>query len=248
MSLMSQFRELYKPNWLMEIRANADQDWIELPDPPYDGTLTIGQIGSTRIYLLVANPKWGLLYRAGSKALRVLNHDERTFQHTDRRGSVVQDARRGRGKQVRAHRSPTWSCELILDPKEPEHMAWMQAAEQHFVEELFGDNAKRHTYWLSIGSIRTTRPAQVQAALSPVKTAPRARAHRRGCQQTALAWCADRQRQVRSYTVYGWAGPSGCGITLQPTHLQDRAGRMRRTMPRRLIHGVVARLQGRRRR
>ena len=47
-------------------------------------------------------------------------------------------------------KDPTWSCKLILDPKDTEHMAWMQAAEQHFVEE-HGDNAKRHTYWLSIG-------------------------------------------------------------------------------------------------
>ena len=43
----------------------------------------------------------------------------------------------------------TWSCELILDPKDTEHMAWMQAAEQHFIEE-HGDNAKRSSHWLSI--------------------------------------------------------------------------------------------------
>ena len=47
MSLMSQFRELYEPNWLMEIKNELQaRTGIELPDPPYDGTLTIGQIGS----------------------------------------------------------------------------------------------------------------------------------------------------------------------------------------------------------
>ena len=43
----------------------------------------------------------------------------------------------------------TWSCELILDPKNQEHMAFMQRAEQHFVDE-HGDNAKRSSHWLSI--------------------------------------------------------------------------------------------------
>ena len=47
MSLMSQFQELYKPNWLMMIKEELEaRSGIELPDPPYDGTLKIGQIGS----------------------------------------------------------------------------------------------------------------------------------------------------------------------------------------------------------
>ena len=47
--MLSQFRELYKPNWLMEIKNEMRaRTGIELPDPPYDGTLKPGEIGSNQ--------------------------------------------------------------------------------------------------------------------------------------------------------------------------------------------------------
>ena len=45
--MLSQFRELYKPNWLQLIRDELQTGTgIELPDPPYVGTLRPGEIGS----------------------------------------------------------------------------------------------------------------------------------------------------------------------------------------------------------
>ena len=47
MTLLSQFRELYKPNWLMEIKKEMEaRSGISLPDPPYDGSLHVGEIGN----------------------------------------------------------------------------------------------------------------------------------------------------------------------------------------------------------
>ena len=48
-AMLSQFRELYKPNWLMVIKEELQaRTGIELPDPPYDGTLKPGEIGSNQ--------------------------------------------------------------------------------------------------------------------------------------------------------------------------------------------------------
>ena len=45
--LLSEFRELYRPNWLQEIKRELEgQSGISLPEPPYRGTLDVGAIGS----------------------------------------------------------------------------------------------------------------------------------------------------------------------------------------------------------
>lgn len=122
-------------------------------------------------------------------------------------------------------KNPTWSCELILDPKDSEHMAWMQAAEQHFIEE-HGDNAKRHTYWLSIGVDKDDKEKACAKFKLPCfkrkdgTKSPGPTVMDANKQPWRGALIGNGSKVRIGYTVYGWSGPSGCGITLQPTHLQ----------------------------
>ena len=120
----------------------------------------------------------------------------------------------------------TWSCELILDPKDTEHMAWMQQAEQHFVE-AHGDNAKRSNHWLSIAKDKDDPekacakfkiPCFIRKDLtkSPGPTVMDA-----GKQPWNPNTLIGNGSTVRiAYTVYGWSGPSGAGITMQPVYCQ----------------------------
>ena len=46
-ALLSEFRTMYRPNWLMQIKEELEgYSEITLPDPPYVGTLRAGDIGS----------------------------------------------------------------------------------------------------------------------------------------------------------------------------------------------------------
>lgn len=120
----------------------------------------------------------------------------------------------------------TWSCELLLDPKDPEHMAWMQQAEQHFIEE-HGDNAKKSSHWLAIAVDKDNSEMAVAKFKVPCFV-------RKDGTRSPGPTVMDSSKQpwnhrtligngskVRiGYTIYAWGGPSGKGITMQPTHCQ----------------------------
>ena len=119
----------------------------------------------------------------------------------------------------------TWSIEALLDSKNPDHMAWVETAEKHFTD-AHGDNAKKNAHWLAIGPDKDDRMKMVAKFKLPCFT-------RKDGTKSPGPTVMDANKQPWrgaligngsicriGYTVYAWQGPSGCGITMQPTHLQ----------------------------
>ena len=120
----------------------------------------------------------------------------------------------------------TWSCELLLDPKDPEHMAWMQQAEQHFIDE-HGDNAKKSAHWLSIAVDKDNKEMACAKFRVPCfnrkdgTKSPGPTVMDSAKQPWNHSTLIGNGSKVKiGYTIYAWGGPSGKGITMQPTHCQ----------------------------
>ena len=121
---------------------------------------------------------------------------------------------------------PAWSVEGLIDPRNPDHLAWVEQAEKHFLD-AHGESARKSAHWLAIGPDKDDRTKQVakfkmpcftrkDGTLSPGPTV---------MDSNKQPWPHDRligngSKCRIGYTTYAWSGPSGSGITLQPTHLQ----------------------------
>ena len=122
---------------------------------------------------------------------------------------------------------PNWSVELLLENKNPDHIAWIEAMEGKFTE-LHGE-AKKSNNWIPVKPDKE-RPREISVATFKLPQFPS-----KGVKPASEGpvvfdsnnnpWnpsnmIGNGSKIVIAFDIYAWKGTTGAGMTFQPRQVQ----------------------------
>lgn len=119
-----------------------------------------------------------------------------------------------------------WSIELLLDPKDPEHMTFLEMAQDQYDPETSG--IRKSSYWCPIAECDD----EEAKGLMRVRFKNSLRQFRTGTTKPPTVidsdgapWDTEKEigngSQVRiAFDIYSWKTPQGGGMTFQPKFIQ----------------------------
>lgn len=123
-------------------------------------------------------------------------------------------------------KKPTWEIELLLDKKDSEHMAWAEMISSKYEE--FHPGEKKHTYWLPIKPDKEKPEELLTVRFKLFELTYKDGNKSEGpivYDKDGHIWPADKEignysKMRIGFDIYGWKGPTGSGLMLQPKGAQ----------------------------